>query len=287
MSVMTKCASGFALFALLTGLVVACGGSAVSGGNPSAGAAGASGSSAAPGGSGGTVGNAGASSTTGGAGSGTCFQPKQPGDCDAYEPSFWHNPETGLCEPFVYGGCGGNANRFATRDDCLAACPGGGSNWGACKVDAGCTQFIPGCCGVCEPIDGNALIAVSSGHLDEVIMARDQMCATVGACAPCPFNGEYNATAKYFEPVCVSGQCSVRDIRKSPLTACKVNSDCELRDGVDCCQGCDGMGFVAVNTSATFCSDGPVLCPSCATPIPPGLSASCQQGYCALALPTR
>jgi hypothetical protein len=282
---MTKCATGFALFAFATGLIVACGGSAVTQGNPSGGA-GVSGSIAAGGGASGAV-SSGGSNSGGGSALDTCSLPEQPGNCTAYEPSFWHNPKTGLCEPFVYGGCGGNANRFATRDDCLAACPGGGSNWGACKVDAGCTQFIPGCCGACEPIDGSALLAVSSGHLDDLVQARDQMCAAVGACAPCPANGEYNATAKYFEPVCVSGQCSLLDIRKSALTACKTDADCGLRDGVDCCAGCDGMGYVAVNASASFCSDGPVPCPGCASIPPAGLSASCQQGYCALALPTR
>jgi hypothetical protein len=218
-----------------------------------------------------------------------CSLPKQSGSCDAYDPSFWHNPKTGLCEPFVYGGCEGNANRFATRDACIAACPGGGSNWGACKVDAECAKFVPGCCGACEPVDGNALLAVSGGHLVDLVDAQDQECAAFGACAPCPVVGEYEATGKYLEPVCVSGQCTLRDIRKSALSACKTDSDCGLRDGTDCCPGCDSMGFVAVNSSAAFCSDGPVPCAACGPILPPpaGLRASCQQGYCALALPTR
>src|SRR4051812_35523582 len=41
-----------------------------------------------------------------------CKLPRESGNCDAYIPSYWHNPATGVCEPFVYGGCGGNANRF-------------------------------------------------------------------------------------------------------------------------------------------------------------------------------
>jgi hypothetical protein len=97
---------------------------------------------------------------------------------------------------------------------------------------------------------------------------------------------EYDATMKYFKPVCASGQCSVLDIRKSPLTACKTTSDCVLRDGANCCVGC-GSDFVAVSSNASFCSDGPQPCPACASPLPIGLSATCDQGHCALALPTR
>jgi hypothetical protein len=285
---MTKCHTGFALFAFATGLMVACGGSAVTQGNPGGG--GVAGSTAAGGGASGAVASGGNGNGNGNAGSDStldaCSLPEQPGNCDAYEPSFWHNPKTGLCEPFVYGGCGGNANRFATRDACLAACPGGGTNWGACKVDAECGQFMAGCCGACEPIDGSALIAVSSAHRDDVIQDRYPMCAAVAACAPCPFVGEYEATWKYFEPVCVSGQCSLLDIRKSALTACKTDADCRLRDGVDCCPGWDGTGYVAVSANASFCSDRPVPCPGDASIQPTWISASCQQGYCALALPT-
>lgn len=287
MSVMTKCASGFALFALAMGLMIACGGSAVSGGEPSGGA---SGSTAIDGGAGGAVGSAGTTNTTGGAGPGACSLPKQQGNCDAYDPSFWHNPETGLCEPFVYGGCGGNANRFASRDDCIAACPGGGSNWGACKFDYDCTQASLGCCEACEPVDANELLAFSSAHSDDATKAKELMCASVGACAPCQLTGEYEGTAKYFQPVCVSGQCSLLDIRKSPLTACNNTADCTLRDGAQCCEGYDGMGFVAVNKDADFCGGESIRCPPPGPepdPIPAGLSATCQQGQCALALPTR
>ena len=36
----------------------------------------------------------------------------------------FYNVETGLCEQFVYGGCDGNANNFATREECEATCGG-------------------------------------------------------------------------------------------------------------------------------------------------------------------
>ena len=44
------------------------------------------------------------------------------GPCRAFIDSWFFNPGTGKCERFVYGGCGGNANRFATRQDCENRC---------------------------------------------------------------------------------------------------------------------------------------------------------------------
>ena len=38
-------------------------------------------------------------------------------------PSWFHNAVTKRCEEFIYGGCGGTANRFASRAACERACP--------------------------------------------------------------------------------------------------------------------------------------------------------------------
>ena len=45
------------------------------------------------------------------------------GMCKAHMPSWFHNAVTRRCEEFIYGGCGGTANRFASRAACEAACP--------------------------------------------------------------------------------------------------------------------------------------------------------------------
>ncbi|XP_064353877.1 kunitz-type U19-barytoxin-Tl1a-like [Dromaius novaehollandiae] len=39
---------------------------------------------------------------------------------------WYHRLETGACERFWYGGCGGNANRFGSERDCARACGGPG-----------------------------------------------------------------------------------------------------------------------------------------------------------------
>jgi hypothetical protein len=51
-----------------------------------------------------------------------CEQSKDAGPCDGAFQRWWHNPDTGQCESFVYGGCGGNQNNFASARDCEAKC---------------------------------------------------------------------------------------------------------------------------------------------------------------------
>lgn len=42
--------------------------------------------------------------------------------CLGYFPSYYYNRETGECEEFIYGGCGGNENRFDTKQECEDFC---------------------------------------------------------------------------------------------------------------------------------------------------------------------
>ena len=51
-----------------------------------------------------------------------CRLPKAQGVCKGYFPSWFFNIETGKCEEFVYGGCGGNMNRFYNKERCEEAC---------------------------------------------------------------------------------------------------------------------------------------------------------------------
>lgn len=277
---MTKRCAGFLLFSGLAALIAACGGSARTDAGTAAGAAGQ-----ASGGGPSSAGSSAAGASAAGAPSAgaanladACSAPKVSGQCDAYIPSFWHNPTSGLCEPFIYGGCGGNDNRYQTRDACLSACPNSLNEWGACMGDSDCVLVSPSCCAACEPVTDSGWLALNGEHFG------DQMapCATVGACAPCPQVTEQEATGKYFRPVCVAGHCSALDVRQSAYTECSTDSDCTLRDGVKCCAECDG-GFVAVNANANFCPDGPERCAHCASIPPSNLQATCTQNRCVLA----
>ncbi len=53
---------------------------------------------------------------------GQCGLPIESGPCRAALLRWAHNPETGACERFTYGGCGGNANNFTSLEACEAQC---------------------------------------------------------------------------------------------------------------------------------------------------------------------
>lgn len=51
-----------------------------------------------------------------------CAQQLAVGDCRENILSFFYNAETSACEEFYYTGCGGNDNRFASREECANRC---------------------------------------------------------------------------------------------------------------------------------------------------------------------
>jgi len=71
------------------------------------------------------------------------------GMCLAYFPVYGYNSETGECEEFVYGGCGGNENRFDTKEACEKTCS---SVSEASNGPSGNSTVEPSC----GPADGEA-----------------------------------------------------------------------------------------------------------------------------------
>ncbi|XP_077542153.1 kunitz-like toxin PcKuz3 [Haemaphysalis longicornis] len=53
-----------------------------------------------------------------------CLQPVAPGPCEAHIPRFYYNANTRRCQPFIYGGCRGNDNRFPDLQTCRRLCQG-------------------------------------------------------------------------------------------------------------------------------------------------------------------
>ncbi|XP_029967324.1 tissue factor pathway inhibitor a [Salarias fasciatus] len=51
-----------------------------------------------------------------------CAMKDDPGDCKAIKDRFFFNINTGRCEVFEYGGCGGNENNFETLEECEETC---------------------------------------------------------------------------------------------------------------------------------------------------------------------
>ncbi|KAL5106529.1 hypothetical protein TcWFU_007895 [Taenia crassiceps] len=51
-----------------------------------------------------------------------CSLPLRSGPCLAHFRVWGYNPTSGRCESFIYGGCGGNENRFEDKAECERAC---------------------------------------------------------------------------------------------------------------------------------------------------------------------
>jgi len=238
-------------------------------------------------GSGGTAGSGGASGSSGSAGASDagrlaerCLKPADSGNCFASNPSYFHNRETGLCEPFTYGGCGGNDNRFGTLAECQAACRGGSPDMDACQSAADCMVSAAGCCGGCDNAGAFDFVALNKRFQSDYV--RIKGCESV-TCGACPSVDELSTTAQYFVPACEAGQCTVVDIRQNAITACTADSECVLRDGSGCCEQCDSSGLIAINSNGDFrvlCSGPLPPCLPCMTPIDPQFAAVCRAGRC-------
>ena len=262
---------------------VACGGNAAvddssghAGMNSSAGASNGAGASH----SAGTSSSAGA--PAGGSAGAACTAPQDAGPCEGFFPAFWHDPQTGLCEPFVYGGCSGNENRYPSRDACMQACAATRDDWGGCAHDNDCVLAGPSCCVACDPAI-EQLVAVNLAHEQQY---RELRCPGPGtSCEPCIPVPENEQTSKFLKAVCENARCTVLDIRESPLTECQKTSDCVLRDGAGCCAECDGSGWVPVNKNADLCGGAPAECDDCTSPLPANWDVVCLSGRCLLVGP--
>ncbi|KAK7149691.1 hypothetical protein R3I94_009105 [Phoxinus phoxinus] len=51
-----------------------------------------------------------------------CLAPMSEGHCTEYVLLWYYYAVSGKCRPFVYGGCGGNRNRFSSKQDCQSKC---------------------------------------------------------------------------------------------------------------------------------------------------------------------
>ena len=51
-----------------------------------------------------------------------CDQPMDAGPCRAAKPRWFFSKQSGSCEQFLYGGCRGNNNNFASVAECEARC---------------------------------------------------------------------------------------------------------------------------------------------------------------------
>jgi len=227
------------------------------------------------------------------------MQPGLPGSCNAYFANWYHDAATGICTPWVYGGCGATQNNFESLEECQQTCPNRAPKYDACQQASDCQVTGPGCCGICDSpsITAHDLIAYNRQYAGSLACGVAAFDAPQGAapaapgfpgpvaCEPCELIG--NGTLKYFAPSCVQGECAVEDLRTSAATACETHTDCRLRNGTACCEGCTAENLIAVRNDGSFeklvCGDIPQPCPACAPQPPSGAVAVCNQGRCTVA----
>jgi hypothetical protein len=123
-------------------------------------------------------------------GGGICSLSLDSGPCDAYVPSFGFSQADGNCQPFVYGGCQGNDNRFSSLAECEAKCGGSLSNcpaqtpWNQACTETGqrCTYDFDDClCAPKEPysctkIDPRCTRPGVDGGVSEIIAVLYTLC---------------------------------------------------------------------------------------------------------------
>jgi len=254
-------------------VLIQCGGATRSQGNEDGGTPMATGTGTGTG----TTGSGGSS------GGDICQLPMVSGPCDAAIPAWWHDPETGVCVPFTYGGCQGNSNNFSSLEACQMTCSGGAPDMDACSGPGECVLLGPACCLPCDPVASRSFVAVNRASAPAY--TRVHGCGAVD-CIACPVLPEPDSRQQYFIATCDMGHCRVTDVRETGAAACATPEDCMLRDGAECCEGCDGHGIVSVNRSGGLeklvCPMPFTSCPPCAPIIPDGYVPTCNAGRCAV-----
>jgi hypothetical protein len=233
--------------------------------------------------------SSGGSSNVAGTASEACAAPPDPGPCEAYFPVWYHEAATGLCRPFIYGGCGGNFNRYSSLHECQTSCFGQSPDYARCNARSDCVVATTGCCGVCDSASFGAhdLIAFNQKYQNQLECTIPLKLPTPGggvACEPCAEAPD--GTQKYFMPECDGGLCSVLDLRQSRYTACTTDADCRLRRGHECCESCSISELLSVRKDNDFeaflCGGEPVACEAC-EPEPISALAICgEDGHCAV-----
>ncbi|GFR11833.1 tissue factor pathway inhibitor [Trichonephila clavata] len=51
-----------------------------------------------------------------------CEDKPESGMCMAYMPMWYYDTESQTCKKFIYGGCQGNGNRYASKEECMKQC---------------------------------------------------------------------------------------------------------------------------------------------------------------------
>ncbi|KAM4853982.1 papilin [Thomomys bottae] len=76
-----------------------------------------------------------------------CLLPSAHGSCTDWTARWYFVPVVGRCNRFWFGGCHGNANNFASEQECMSSCP----------AQHGSHRHQPGASGQSSPMDGGGI----------------------------------------------------------------------------------------------------------------------------------
>ena len=137
-----------------------------------------------------------------------CTQDADVGDCRAAIPRYYHNQQSGRCERFSYGGCGGNENRFVTLEECQETCGG----------ESPCN-----------------LIDCAPGAICQVDTDGEAECVSITSClirsCPTGFSCERDPATNMAEcvPIFITiDPCEFTDCDPCRFDPCKPGTTCEL-----------------------------------------------------------
>jgi hypothetical protein len=182
-----------------------------------------------------------------------------------------------------FGGAGGTGGLAGVGGGLTGGAPPAGGTAGVCDGPAvtscsepwDCRLATPSCC-LCGTPELDDYIAINRNAPAE--------CDCPQAC-DCVLEPNPNLGA-----TCQAGRCTGFDVRRiAELSACQSDSECVLREGAGCCEGCGGgeWSWVALRKdsggalSNLVCGSGPGACPPCMPPPPPDTKrAACVAGRC-------
>ncbi len=151
-----------------------------------------------------------------------CALPADPGPCEAAIQRFFFDTATGQCEPFIYGGCQGNANNFETLQACQATC---GGQMCPDPTDPA-VHYVSQDPGVCARIDFGC--AMGQIGFDDPVCGCG--CQDVGGPPPVCAPGEVQNTTGACVPLCHSDQECVQGQACNASTLCLSDPACPMCD---------------------------------------------------------
>ena len=148
-----------------------------------------------------------------------------------------------------------------------------------------CVLEAAGCCGACGAGAVENYVALNLRRVEDYYST--QGCNGL-LCGPCPEPLPYGEVPP-FVATCESGRCQVVELLEAGVFTCERDSDCRLRHGLGCCEGCGGdvSRLVSVGDETKLLelvcpSEGPG-CPDCGQINPDCPVPVCNAGTCVLA----